>query len=75
MPDVTLLAFADHGEIKGVMSEDGGNADHVIGEFQAAGIDVDALGEQLQREGAEAFVKSWNQLLERIAAKSAVLTS
>jgi transaldolase len=75
MPDVTLLAFADHGEIKGVMSEDGGNADHVIGEFQAAGIDVDALGEQLQHEGAEAFVKSWNQLLERIAAKSAVLAS
>ena len=32
-------------------------------------------GEQLQREGAEAFVKSWNQLLERVAAKSAVLAS
>jgi transaldolase len=75
MPDATLLAFADHGELRGVMPEDGGDAEAVIAEFERAGVDVDALAEQLQREGAEAFVKSWNDLLERIAAKSEALAT
>ena len=57
------------------MPEDGGDAESVIAEFERAGIDVDALAEQLQREGAEAFVKSWNALLERIAAKSEALAA
>jgi transaldolase len=75
MPDTTLLAFADHGQIRGVMPEDGGDAESVITEFERAGIEVDAVAEQLQREGAEAFVKSWNALLERIAAKSEALAA
>jgi transaldolase len=73
MPDATLLSFADHGEIRGVMPEDGGDSEAVLAEFERAGIDVAALADQLQREGAEAFVKSWNELLERIAAKSEAL--
>ena len=75
MPDATLLAFADHGEIRGVMAEDGGDAEAVLAQFERAGIDVAALADQLQREGAEAFVKSWNELLERIAAKSEALAA
>jgi transaldolase len=75
MPDATLLAFADHGQIRGVMPEDGGDSEPVLAEFARAGIDVDALADQLQREGAEAFVKSWNELLERIAAKSEALAA
>jgi transaldolase len=75
MPDATLLAFADHGEIRGVMPEDGGDAESVIAEFDRAGIDVVALADQLQREGAEAFVKSWNALLQRIATKSEALAA
>jgi transaldolase len=75
MPDATLLAFADHGRINGVMSEDGGDAERVIAEFERAGVDVNALADQLQREGAEAFVKSWNALLERIATKSEALAA
>ena len=75
MPDATLLAFADHGEIRGVMPEDGGDAESVIAEFERAGIDVTALADQLQREGAEAFVKSWNALLQRIATKSEALAA
>ena len=73
MPDATLLAFADHGEIRGVMRENGGDAEAVLAEFERAGVDVAALAEGLQREGAEAFVKSWWELLERIAAKSEAL--
>jgi transaldolase len=75
MPDVTLLALADHGRIEGVMPEDGGDSESVLAEFARAGIDVNALADQLQREGAEAFVKSWNALLERIAAKSEALAA
>jgi transaldolase len=75
VPDATLLAFADHGQIRGVMPEDGGDAESVLAEFERAGIDVTALADQLQREGAEAFVKSWNALLERIATKSEALAA
>jgi transaldolase len=73
MPEATLKAFADHGEIKGVMPPDGGNCEQVLAQFAKAGIDIDALGEQLQSEGAAAFVKSWNELLGVIESKSAVL--
>jgi transaldolase len=73
IPVDTLRAFADHGRVEGVMGADGGDAQAVLGRFAEAGIDVDALAGQLQREGAEAFVKSWAALLGRIAEKSATL--
>jgi transaldolase len=70
MPDKTLKAFADHGQLNGVMPIDGGDADATIAQIEKAGVDVDALAKQLQKEGADAFVKSWTQLLQRIAEKS-----
>jgi transaldolase len=73
MPDKTLLAFAEHGQLKDVMPRDGGDAEEVIAEFARAGIDEAALAVQLQREGAAAFEKSWNDLLDCIAKKSATL--
>jgi transaldolase len=73
IPEVTLKAFADHGEIRGVMPPDGGNSEQVLKKFVDLGIDIDALGEQLQVEGAKAFVNSWNELLGVIESKSAVL--
>ena len=73
MPDKTLHALAEHGDIKGAMPIDGGDAEGVLSEFVGAGIDLDALASRLQREGAEAFVKSWQQLMRHIADKSADL--
>jgi transaldolase len=73
MPEATLKAFADHGEIGPLMATDGGDCEAVIAEFVRAGVDVDALAARLQTEGAAAFVKSWNELLEVIASKSADL--
>lgn len=73
MPEKTLHALAEHGEIKGAMPADGGDAEGVLAEFAGAGVDIDALAARLQREGAEAFVKSWQQLMQRIADKSAGL--
>jgi transaldolase len=73
MPEKTLRAFAEHGQIKGVMAEDGGDAEAILAKFAKAGIDTDALGLQLQRDGAQAFTKSWNELMTRIADKSDAL--
>jgi transaldolase len=74
IPVKTLLAFAEHGQLHGTMAVDGGDAEAVLARFAAAGIDVDALAIQLQRDGAHAFVKSWAALLGRVADKSAALT-
>jgi len=73
IPDKTLLAFADHGKLHGVMQKDGGDCEKVIAQFNAAGIDDAALAGRLQREGADAFVKSWNDLLKRITQKSSAV--
>ncbi len=74
MPEGTLKAFADHGEVAGAMATDGGDCEQVLAQFGDAGIDVVALAAQLQDEGAKAFVKSWDDLLRVIESKSAVLT-
>ncbi|HXY07639.1 MAG TPA: transaldolase [Terriglobales bacterium] len=73
MPEVTLKALATHTELGELLPVDGGNCEQVLAQFAQAGIDVDALAAQLQEEGAESFVKSWNDLLAVISAKAASL--
>jgi transaldolase len=73
MPEKTLLAFADHGRLRGALAPDGGDSESVLARFATAGIDTDALAMQLQREGAQAFVKSWQELLRRLSAKASTL--
>ncbi len=75
MPEGTLGAFADHGEIGAVLPADGGDCEEVLGRFAQAGVDLDALAARLQEEGAEAFVQSWKDLLTVIASKGAALTA
>ncbi len=73
MPDGTLKALADHGEVGAVLPADGGDCEEVLAQFAKAGVDVDALAVQLQEEGAASFVKSWNELMSVIDSKSAAL--
>jgi transaldolase len=75
MPEGTLKALADHGELKATLPVDGGNCEEVLAGFAEAGIDTDALAPRLQDEGASSFVKSWNELMECIAAKSEGVTN
>jgi transaldolase len=75
MPEKTLLAFAASGSIKSVMAKDGVEAEKVLAAFAKAGIDVAALAARLQVEGAESFVKSWSELMKRIADKSSALAT
>jgi transaldolase len=70
MPQGTLEAFADHGAVAEVLPADGGDCELVLASFAKAGIDVDALGDRLQDEGAAAFVKSWADLMSQIELKS-----
>jgi len=73
MPEKTLHAFAEHGSVKEAMRRDGGDAERVIGEFRRAGIDDASVAEQLQREGSEKFAKSWDDLMDRLATKTAAI--
>jgi transaldolase len=73
MPDATLEAFYDHGEVDAGMPADGGAADEVLARFAEAGVDVAALANRLQRDGAKAFVTAWNDLMTCVSAQSASL--
>jgi transaldolase len=75
MPEKTLLAFAAGGSVKSIIPNNGGDAERVLAAFAQAGIDVAALAARLQVEGAASFVKSWAELMSRIAEKSAALAS
>ena len=65
MPDATLEAFYDHGEVGDPLPADGGDADEILARFAAAGVDVAALAAQLQSDGATSFVDAWNELMDR----------
>ncbi|MCD6725628.1 MAG: transaldolase [Solirubrobacteraceae bacterium] len=74
MPDATLRAYADHGVDPPVLlPRDGGDAEAVIAGFERSGEDVGALASRLQREGSEAFVKSWRSLLQTIQSERSAL--
>lgn len=73
LPEKTLRAFADHGTVPHPMAEDGIEGEAMLARFELAGVDTVALAAQLQHDGAQSFVKSWQQLLQRIATKRQAL--
>ena len=73
MPEGTLKALATDTDLGDLLPTDGGNCEEVLQQFAKAGIDVDALAAQLQSEGAESFVKSWNDLMQVISSKTTLL--
>jgi transaldolase len=73
MPEGTVKAFGDHGEVGGMLPPDGGDGEEVLAQFAKAGVDIDALAAQLQEDGAKSFVKSWDELMKVIETKSDVL--
>jgi transaldolase len=76
MPEKTLAALAESkGQLGATLAADGGDAEQVAARFASAGVDVAALAKKLQLEGAESFVKSWKELMQSIADKSATLAT
>ena len=73
MPEATLKAFGNHGEVVGAMAPDGGDGEAMLSAFAKAGVDVAALAARLQDEGAASFVKSWNDLIARMESKRTTL--
>jgi len=73
MPEGTLRALATHTDLGKLLPTDGGNSEEVLAQFTEAGTDIDALAVQLQEEGAQSFVKSWNDLMTVISSKTASL--
>jgi transaldolase len=73
MPDATLKAFADHGELGAELRADGGDCEGTLAKFRNAGVDLVALAQKLQQDGASSFVKSWDELLGVIDSKSSSL--
>jgi transaldolase len=73
VPEETLLAFANHGEVGAAMRRDGDDCEQVLAGVARAGVDVPALARQLQDEGASGFVASWKDLLAAIETKSRAL--
>jgi len=70
MPENTLNAFGDHGEVGDVLASDGVEGKKMLAEFKKAGIDVPALAAKLQDDGAASFVASWQELMAGIDAKT-----
>jgi transaldolase len=70
MPEATLLALADHGRVSGALPVDGGDCETVLDQFARGGVDAGKLAVQLQKEGAEAFVESWKDLMLCIESKT-----
>jgi transaldolase len=74
MPLKTLRAFADHGDVGGVLGADGGAAKGLLNRLAEAGIELTTLTDELEREGVESFQRSYRDLLRRLSERTASLT-
>ena len=73
MPDATLEAFYDHGDVGDPLPADGGDVDARLDRFRQAGVDTAEVAAKLQRDGAASFVAAWNELMDRIATQMAAV--
>lgn len=73
MPENTLLAFHDHGSLGAMLPRDGGDGERILAGFRSIGVDPTEVGRELQKEGAAAFVESWESLMGVLESKSAAL--
>jgi transaldolase len=69
MPEATLLAFADHGQTTRTLSDSADTADAIVRASEDAGIDLDAITAQLEREGVQSFCGAYSDLLQCIDTK------
>ena len=75
MPEQTLRAFADHGEVAKTVDANPARARRTLADARAAGIDLAAVTAELEREGVRSFCDSYRQLLDCIEKKRGVATA
>jgi transaldolase len=75
MPEETIRAFQDHGEVAPTLLRDLDEAQRVFDRIAEAGVDYDDVVATLEREGVEKFADSFKELLDGVAAKRGELVS
>jgi transaldolase len=75
MPEQTLRAFADHGEVAPTLDTDPAEPEQVLVELARAGIQLGAVTADLEREGVQSFCDSYRQLLGCIESKLGAVPS
>jgi transaldolase len=73
MPESTLKALANRKEVGSILPADGGDCEEVLSKFAEAGININGLAARLQDEGAQSFVKSWNELISVVGSTGLLL--
>ena len=73
VPDDTLEAFYDHGDVGDPLPADGGDVDARLARFRQAGVNTAEVAAKLQRDGTASFVTAWNELMDRIATQTAAV--
>ncbi len=71
MPEPTLRAFADHGNVARALDADVAAAERVLAKAAVAGLDLRAITQELEREGVESFSESYAELVRCIESKLA----
>jgi len=74
MPDDTLEAFFEHGEVGDPLPANGGGVDALLSRFARAGVDTSEVAAGLQANGAKSFVGAWNELMDRIQGQTSAVT-
>jgi transaldolase len=69
MPEQTLQAFANHGEVARTVDADPLAAEQVLTDASGAGIDLASVAVELERDGVRSFCDSYHQLLSCIESK------
>jgi transaldolase len=73
MPEATLHAFADHGNVERALDTDLGETERILAAADDAGLDLDAITAELEREGVKSFCGSYEELLRCIESKLAAV--
>ena len=75
MPEETIEAFQDHGEVALTLERDIDEAHRVFEEIAQAGVDYDDVVVTLEQEGVQKFADSFRELLDGVKAKRGELVS
>jgi transaldolase len=75
MPEETIQAFQDHGQVALTLTEGIDEAERVFERLAAVGVDYDDVTAVLEKEGVEKFSESFAQLIDEIKAKRGELVS
>jgi transaldolase len=75
MPEETILAFQEHGEVALTLDQDIDEAHRVFDSVEAAGVSIDDVTRTLEVEGVQKFSDSFEELLDGIRAKRGELVS